>query len=60
TGVRRTLVRTLVMAIERRAGELGLLVEVSRSRGQMIEITVYITTLAMTFLTGGKVLRHRR
>ena len=31
-----------------------------RSRQQMIELTVYITTLAMTFLTGKKRLRHRR
>ncbi len=59
TGVRRTLVRTLVESIERRLGELGLLADVARSRSHMIEITVYVTTLSMTFLTGGKSLRHR-
>ncbi len=60
TGVRRTLVRTLVTTIERRLAELGLLADVHRSRSQMIEMTVYITTLSMTFLLGDRPLRHRR
>ncbi len=60
TGVRRTLVRTLVTTIEHRLSELGLLADVHRSRAEMIEITVYITTLAMTFLLGDRPLRHRR
>jgi hypothetical protein len=60
TGVRRTLVRTLVLAIEARLRELGLVAVRARNRQQMIELTVYITTLAMTFLTGPKRLRHRR
>jgi hypothetical protein len=60
TGVRRTLVRALAIAIERRSGELGLLAEKQRSRTHMIDMTVYIATLAMTFLTGPKPLRHRR
>jgi len=60
TGVRRTLVRELVLAIERRLGELDLVAVRERSRQQMIELTVYITALAMTFLTGKKPLRHRR
>lgn len=60
TGVRRTLVRTLVTTIERRLAELGLLADVHRSRAQMIEMTVYITTLSMTFLLGDRPLRHRR
>jgi hypothetical protein len=60
TGVRRTLVRALVMAVERRLAELELVASRERSRQQMIELTVYITTLAMTFLTGRKQLRHRR
>src|SRR5207244_11420236 len=59
TGVRRTLVRTLVLSIEKRLGDLGLLADVQRSRSHMIEMTVYVTTLSMTFLTGGKSLRHR-
>lgn len=60
TGVRRTLVRTLVLAIEKRLQELELVSTRTRSRRQMIELTVYITSLAMTFLTGQKRLRHRR
>ena len=60
TGVRRTLVRALVLAVERRLGELDLAAEVARSRAAMVELTVYLTTLAMTFLTGNKRLRHRK
>ena len=60
TGVRRTLVRALVLAVERRLGELDLAAEVVRSRAAMVELTVYLTTLAMTFLTGNKRLRHRK
>ena len=60
TGVRRTLVRALVLAVERRLQELDLISVNDRSRQQMVELTVYITTLAMTFLTGRKRLRHRR
>ena len=60
TGVRRTLVRALVLAIEKRLTELHLVATRERSRQQMIELTVYITTLAMTFLTGKRRLKHRR
>jgi hypothetical protein len=56
TGVRRSLVRTLVLAIEKRLREL----ELHATREQMIELTVYITALSMTFLTGKKRLRHPR
>ncbi len=60
TGVRRTLVRALVLAVERRLDELHLVTARDRGRHQLIELTAYITTLAMTFLTGRKRLRHRR
>jgi len=60
TGVRRSLVRTLVESLERQLAELQLHADVQRSRAHMIEITVYVTTLSMTFLTGGKSLRHRK
>ena len=59
TGVRRSLVRTLVESIERRVTELELCVDVQRRVAHMLELTVYIATLSMTFLTGGKSLRHR-
>ncbi|HEX8253272.1 MAG TPA: putative zinc-binding metallopeptidase [Thermoanaerobaculia bacterium] len=60
TGVRRTLVRALVLAIEKRLREMQLSAARERSRQQMIELTVYITTLAMTFLMGNRRLKHRR
>ncbi|HUP59073.1 MAG TPA: hypothetical protein VNA69_01500 [Thermoanaerobaculia bacterium] len=60
TGVRRTLVRALVVAIEKRLAELDLVTVPKRSREEIIELTVYITTLSMTFLTGRKRVRHRR
>jgi hypothetical protein len=60
TGVRRTLVRTLVLAVEERLASLSLTVTKERRRQQMLDLTVYITTLAMTFLTGKKRLKHRR
>ena len=60
TGVRRTLVRALVSAVEQRLRELGLLAQRDQNRSQMIELTVYITTLSMTFLTGKRPLRHRK
>jgi hypothetical protein len=55
TGVRRSLVRALVVAIQHRVQELGL----AANRPQLIELTAYITTLAMTFLTGNRRLRHQ-
>lgn len=57
TGVRRTLVRALVLRIEERLRALQL---VHTRDEQLLELTVYITTLAMTFLTGKRRLRHRR
>jgi hypothetical protein len=56
TGVRRTLARALVQAIEQRVRDLGL----TASGPEIVELTVYLTTLAMTFLTGKRPLRHRR
>jgi len=60
TGVRRTLVRALVVAIEQRLRDLHLVAPRERSRSAMVELTVYITALATTFLTGDKPLRHRK
>lgn len=60
TGVRRTLVRALVAAAEERTRELGLLSQRDRTRSEMVELTVYITALSMTFLTGKRPLRHRK
>lgn len=60
TGVRRTLVRELVLAIERRLAALDLVAPAERTRTAMIELTVYVTALSITFLTGEKRLRHRK
>jgi hypothetical protein len=49
TGVRRPLVKTLVEAIARKADEQELSSEKARENEQIVELTVYITTLAMNF-----------
>jgi hypothetical protein len=54
SGVQRPLVRNLVESIERRAGELHLRVEVSCEKQALAEIIVFITALAMNYLTRGK------
>jgi putative zinc-binding metallo-peptidase len=51
TGVRRPLVKSLVEAIARKVDELNLVVDPKREREQIVELTVYTTTLAMTFFT---------
>jgi len=51
TGVRRSLVKTLVEAIGKKVDELGLVADSSNEREQVVELTVYITTLAMNFFT---------
>lgn len=56
TGVRRSLVRSVVLAIEQHLREL----ELRATREQMIELTVYITARSMAFLTGKRRLRHPR
>jgi len=60
TGVRRTLVRALVDAVAARLRALELTAPRERSRAAMVELSVYLTTLAMTFLTGNRPLRHRK
>ncbi len=54
TGARRSLVKTLVEAIARKADELGLVVDKTREREQIVELTVYMTTLAMNFFSAGR------
>ncbi len=60
TGVRRTLVRALVDGVAARLRALELTAPRERSRATMVELTVYLTTLAMTFITGNRPLRHRK
>ena len=54
SGVQRPLVRNLVESIEKRAGELNLRVEIANEKQALAEIIVFITTLAMNYLTRGK------
>ncbi len=51
TGARRSLVKTLVEAIAKKVEELGLVVDQNRESEQVIELTVYIATLAMNFFS---------
>ena len=51
TGVRRTLVKSLVEAIAGKVEEMRLVVDKTREREQIVELTVYITTLAMNFFS---------
>jgi hypothetical protein len=54
SGVQRPLVRNLVESIEKRAGELNLRVEIACEKQALAEIIVFITALAMNYLTRGK------
>jgi hypothetical protein len=51
TGVRRSLVKTLAEAIAVKLDEMALVVDKTRESEQIVELTVYITTLAMNFFT---------
>jgi hypothetical protein len=54
SGVQRPLVKRLIEAIERRAGELGLLADSNREAEHLAEVTVYASALAMNYLSNGK------
>ena len=53
TGVRRSVVRSLVEGIEQAAQRLQLYVDTSRESVSLLELTTYATTLSMNFLTRG-------
>ena len=57
TGVRRSLVKTLVEAVGRKVDELGLVVDSSNAREPIVDLTVYVTTLAMNFFTARRLRR---
>jgi len=54
TGVQRPLVKTLIEAIVAKTAELGLLIDTTKEREHLAEITTYATVLAMNYLTRGK------
>lgn len=54
TGAQRPLIRTLVDTIEKRAGELDLRADKTRSAEHLAEVTAYVTALVMTYVAKGK------
>ena len=54
TGAQRPLIRTLMDSIERRAGELDLRADQTRSAEHLAELTAYTTALVMTYVAKGK------
>ena len=53
TGVRRSVVRSLVTRIEETAERLELVVDVQAEGRTLVELTAYATTLSMNYLTRG-------
>lgn len=54
TGAQRPLIKTLIDNIEKRAGELDLRADKTRSAEHLAEVTAYATALAMTYVAKGK------
>ena len=54
TGAQRPLIKTLVDNIEKRAGELDLRADKTRSAEHLAEVTAYATALVMTYVAKGK------
>src|SRR5260221_6309688 len=54
TGAQRPLIKTLMDTIEKRAGELDLRADRTRSAEHLAEVTAYATALVMTYVTKGK------
>ena len=54
TGVRRSLVNALVIAVQQRLEQLECKVSEKQRGAALIELTAYLTTLAMNYLTRGQ------
>ena len=54
TGVKRPLVRALIERIVRTCRDLDLYVDTAREAATLVELTAYVTTLAMNRLTRGR------
>jgi Putative zinc-binding metallo-peptidase len=54
TGAQRSLIKSLIDAIEKRAGELDLRADQTREAEHVAELTAYATALVMTYVTRGK------
>ena len=59
TGAKRSVVKTLVESIAAKADALELVADSDCEAEQIVELTVYITTLAMNFFVGRKI-RHNK
>lgn len=59
TGVRRTLVKALVERIEERVRALDLNTDDRHEKAQLVELTAYVTTLAMNYLTRGTFVQEK-
>jgi hypothetical protein len=54
TGAQRPLIKKLIEVIEKRLSELGLFADIGRGSEHLIQITVYVTALAMNYMARGK------
>jgi hypothetical protein len=54
TGAQRPLIKKLIEVIEKRIDELGLFADIGRESEHLIQITVYVTALAMNYMARGK------
>ena len=54
TGAQRPLIKKLIEVIEKRIDELGLFADTGRESEHLIQITVYVTALAMNYMARGK------
>jgi len=54
TGAQRPLIKKLIEVIEKRIGELNLFADTAHESEHLIQITVYVTALAMNYMARGK------
>jgi hypothetical protein len=54
TGAQRPLIKRLIEVIEERIDQLGLFADTDRESEHLIQITVYVTALAMNYMARGK------
>jgi hypothetical protein len=54
TGVQRPMVRKLVDTVEAKVSDLGLRADMKCEREYLTEVSVYVTALAMNYITRGK------
>ena len=54
TAMQRPLVRKLMQSIEKRSGEMGLMIDRRRDAEHLSDFTVFVTTLVMTHLARSK------